>query len=180
MQDKENNSSYLQWWYIDRMDTIWWGASFIWGALVLLADIIDFGAGYSWWNGWSVFFTGLGVITLIGTGIRLQLPKYRRRWVAGLVWGILFLAIGLGTWGYAEWLWAVAIFIVGIVILRVAFLQGGIKKKSKATVSSSAGATGEEPAGKESCKVIRRCQMPFCPMSENCPITFCPMNKVVE
>jgi len=120
---EKKESSEKEWWQNDRIDTIWWGVSFIWGALVLLADITDFGASYGWWDGWGVFFTGVGVITLIGTVIRLQLPEYRRKWVAGLIWGILFLAIGLGTWGGVEWLWVVAVLVVGIVILREAFVR---------------------------------------------------------
>lgn len=180
MQSKENNRTVVEWWHNDRMDTIWWGLSFIWGALVLLAGITDFGSGYTWWNGWGVFFTGLGIITLIGIIIRLQLPKYRRKLVSGLIWGILFLAIGLGTWGNFEWFWVAAIFIVGISILGVAFLRSGKNQKAKVTLSSSDGTTGQEPAGKNPDEVKRRCMMTFCPMSENCPMTFCPMNKVVE
>ncbi|MFC1948347.1 hypothetical protein ACFLXY_10570 [Chloroflexota bacterium] len=180
MQDKENNRRVMEWWKNDRMDSIWWGLSFIWGALILLAGIINFGDGSSWWNGWGVFFTGLGIITLIGIIIRLLLPMYRRKLVSGLIWGILFLAIGLGTWGNTEWFWVAAIFVVGISILGVAFVRSGKNQISKVTLSSRDDATGQEPAGKKLNEVKRRCQMTFCPMIENCPMTFCPVNKVVE
>jgi len=122
-KEKEKSSSEKEWWQSDRVDAIGWGAAFIWGALVLLAEITNFGANYSWWDGWGVFFTGAGIITLIGTVVRLQIPEYRGKWLGGLIWGLILLAIGLGTWGNVGWLWVLALVIVGIIILREAFVH---------------------------------------------------------
>jgi len=122
-KEKGKSSSEKEWWQSDRVDAIGWGAAFIWGALVLLAGITGFTASYSWWDGWGVFFTGAGVITLIGTAIRLQIPEYRGKWLGGLIWGSILLAIGLGTWGSVGWLWVLVLLIVGIIILREAFVR---------------------------------------------------------
>jgi len=123
VERKEKSSSEKEWWQSDRVDAIGWGAAFIWGALVLLAEVTNFATNFSWWDGWGVFFTGTGVITLIGTVIRLQIPEYRGKWLGGLIWGSILLAIGLGTWGSVGWLWVLVLLIVGIIILREAFVR---------------------------------------------------------
>ncbi|UCC15921.1 MAG: hypothetical protein JSU58_05980 [Dehalococcoidales bacterium] len=172
MEGRKRNKNVMGWRYVDRMDTIWWGVSFIWGALVLLAGVIDFGSEYTWWNGWGVFFTGIGIITLVITGIRWQLIKYRYRLLSGFIWATLFLAVGLGAWLNAGWFWVIAILIAGILILRAAFVRNGLEKKSKSSVGESATDEGTD-------EVTRSCKMNFCPMSKNCPMTFCPMNEEV-
>jgi len=122
-KEKGGSSGEKEWWRSDRVDAAGWGAAFIWGALVLLAEATGFMTDYSWWDGWGVFFTGAGVITLIGTVIRLQIPSYRGKWVGSLIWGCILLAIGLGTWGSVGWLWVLVLLIVGIIILREAFVR---------------------------------------------------------
>jgi hypothetical protein len=106
------------WWRQDKVDAVGWGVAFIWGALVLLAEVTNFAEDYSWWDGWGVFFTGAGFITLIETIIRLQIPAYRGKWVGSLIFGLILLAIGLGTWGNVGWLWVLVLLVVGIIILR--------------------------------------------------------------
>jgi hypothetical protein len=116
----EQLSNKKEWWQSDRVDAVGWGAAFIWGALVLLAEVTNFGANYSWWDGWGVFFTGAGVITLIGTVVRLQIPEYRGKWVGSLIWGCILLAFGLGTWESAGWIWVLVLFAIGVIILQAA------------------------------------------------------------
>jgi len=122
-KEKEKSSSEKEWWQSDRVDAIGWGAAFIWGALVLLVGVTNFATTYSWWDGWGVFFTGAGVITLVLTGIRLQIPTYRGKWVGSLIWGCILLAIGLGVWETAGWLWVLVLFAIGIIILRAALTR---------------------------------------------------------
>lgn len=122
MKEKENNSQ-KEWWQSDRIDAVGWAVTFFWGALILLAEITGFTASYSWWDGWGVFFTGAGAITLLLTIIRLQIPEYRGKWVGSLIWGCILLAIGLGTWGSVSWLWVVVLLVIGIIILREAFVR---------------------------------------------------------
>jgi len=121
--EKEKNSSKKEWWQSDRIDAIGWGAAIIWGALVLLAGITGFTTAYSWWDGWGIFFTGAGVITLVLTIVRFQIPEYRSKWLGSLIWGSILLAIGLGTWGNVGWLWVVVLAVIGIIILREALVR---------------------------------------------------------
>lgn len=113
------------WWSQDQADAVGWGAYFIWGALVILAQITDFSANFEWWNGWAVFFIGAGIITLVETAFRLVVPKYRRRWAPCLVWAFIMLAIGFGSggWEIPGWFWVLALALVGIVILIGAFAK---------------------------------------------------------
>ena len=38
----------------DRVDSVGWGAIFIWGALILLAEIMNYAANFSWRDGWAL------------------------------------------------------------------------------------------------------------------------------
>jgi hypothetical protein len=123
-KEKESGGSE-EWWRQDKVDAVGWGVAFIWGALVLLAGTTNFTANYSWWDGWGVFFTGAAVITLIETVIRLQIPAYRGKWVGSLIWACILLAIGLGAWERAGWIWVLVLFAIGVIILREAFARKG-------------------------------------------------------
>lgn len=112
---------WAQCWHSDRIDTIGWAAAFIWGGLVLLAGTTNFSANYAWWDGWSVFFTGLGVIVLLGTAVRLVIPRYRQSVVWGLIFGFILLGIGLDDLIGLSSFWALALLIIGFVILMSAF-----------------------------------------------------------
>jgi len=122
-KEREKSSSEKDWWRSDRLDAIWWGITFVWGALVLVAETTNYAANFSWWNGWGVFFTGIGVAALIGTVIRLQMPAYRKKWIGGLIFGTILLAIGLSTWESAGWIWIVLLLAVGIITLRGALTR---------------------------------------------------------
>ena len=123
MEEEKRVNSKDDWWKQEKVDAVGWGFVFILGALVLLAEVSGSTSYYSWWDGWGVFFTGAGVITLIGTVVRLQIPPYRSEWVGSLIWDTILLAIGLGIWINVGWLWVAALAVVGIVILREAFTR---------------------------------------------------------
>jgi hypothetical protein len=114
MMQEEKKKKGKYWWGHDRLDSIGWAAVFIWGALVMLADVTKFSVNYSWWNSWGVFFAGVGIIVLIGTIIRLLMPKYRRSIVGGFIFGFILLAIGLGGWA---WIWPLVLIAIAIAIL---------------------------------------------------------------
>ncbi len=121
MSDNQNfDSGGFDWMPIDRIDGIWWGAAFIWGALVLLFANTGWPGSANWWDSWGVFFVGIGVFALICTVVRLQTPAYRSKWLFSLVFGVIFLAIGLGAWEAAWWLWALVLLIIGAFTLRSA------------------------------------------------------------
>ncbi len=100
----------------DRLDTIGWAGVFIWGALILLAEIVGFADEFSGWDGWGVFFVGVGLIVLGGTAIRWLVPEYRRADLGwGLVFGLVLLGIGLGD--LAVWIWPLLLGGIGVAIL---------------------------------------------------------------
>lgn len=106
------------WWHQDRLDAIGWAAFFIWGALVMLADATKFSENFSWWDGWGVFFAGVGIIVIIGTVIRMLIPEYKRSPVGGFVFGFILLGIGLGGW---DWIWPLAFIAIAVTILVSVF-----------------------------------------------------------
>ena len=119
MSDNQNfDGGDFDWMHMDRVDGIWWGAVFIWGALVLLFTNTGWPGTAGWWDSWGVFFVGIGILTLICTVVRLQTPEYRSKWLFSLVFGVIFLAIGLGAWDAAWWFWVLVLLIIGAVILR--------------------------------------------------------------
>ena len=121
MSDNQKfDSGGFDWMQNDRIDGIWWGAAFIWGALVLLLANAGWPGSANWWDSWGVFFVGIGVFALIATVVRLQTAAYRSKWLFSLVFGVIFLAIGLGAWDAAWWLWALVLLIIGAVTLRSA------------------------------------------------------------
>lgn len=108
-----------EWFRSDRGDAIGWGASLIWGGLVLIAEITNYKANFAWWNAWGAFFTGAGVITLLVALGRLLITSQRAKSVGGLILGCFLLAIGLGE--VAAWLWPTLLIAIGAVILMSAF-----------------------------------------------------------
>ena len=133
MSDQQNNENEEAksccceglWWQ-DRLDAAGWGLFFIWGALVLLADITNLADKFDWWNGWGIFFIGMGIIILIGTVIRWLVPQYRSKWAASLILGLLILAFGFGISGWKgilDWIWVVILAAIGISIFIRAFAR---------------------------------------------------------
>jgi len=107
----------------DRLDVMWWGLVFIWGAVVLFADVSGLSEPWGWWRGWGIFFVGAGALAMLGAVIRLMLPAYRAKWFAGLIFGTLFLAIGLGAWDAAGWVWVLVLLWAGGTTLLSAFTR---------------------------------------------------------
>ena len=118
--DQNFNDSNFDWMLMDRIDGIWWGAAFIWGALVLLFANTGWPGSSAWWDSWGIFFVGIGVFALVCAVVRLQTLKYRSKWLFSLVFGVIFLAIGLGAWDATWWFWVVILLILGAVTLRSA------------------------------------------------------------
>lgn len=108
-------------WRVDRLDALWWAAGFIWAGLVLLVETAGLVESVAWWNGWSVFFSGAGVLTLAVSLLRMVLPAYRRKVIAGQVFGLILLAIGLS--GFWAVIWPLALISVGLVIIGGAFAR---------------------------------------------------------
>lgn len=123
MSDNQDFDGSFGWMLMDRIDVIWWGATFIWGALVLLFANAGWPGSATWWDSWGVFFVGIGAFALVCAVIRLKVPEYRSKWLFSLVFGVIFLAIGLGAWEAAWWFWALVLLLVGVIALRSALTR---------------------------------------------------------
>jgi hypothetical protein len=122
---EKDEKSWEEKWRRDMISAITWALIFIWGGLVLLAGNLGFAGNFRWWEGWAVFFTGMGTIIIVMALIRLLLPEYRQPITGNIILGVIFLGIGLG--GLLSWafVWPVVLIIIGLVIL----LRGAIGRR---------------------------------------------------
>ena len=91
------------WWRTDRLDVTGWVALLLWLVAVVLVHN-DFQEDFSWWDGRGVFALGAGVILLVETGFRLNMPTFRSKWWWTLLWAVALLALGLGLILDLAWL----------------------------------------------------------------------------
>jgi len=97
-------------------DAVGWAIIFIWGAIVYALGLSGFTDSYSWWNGWSVFFTGFGVIVIIQS-IMHVLAKQKNKAVGSFIFGFILVVIGLGGFIDTSWAWAVFLIMIAVLIL---------------------------------------------------------------
>lgn len=71
---------------------------------------------YCWWDGWALFFAGVGAIVLVEAYVRIRVPEYRKPVVSSIIFGLFMLAIGLDGLGWSL-AWPAALGAIGIVIL---------------------------------------------------------------
>jgi len=121
-QDERGRGGPRKLQHADRLDGLFYGLAFIWGGLVLAAELSGYKSNFPCWTtGWGVFFAGVGALAILGTLLRLVIPTYRERVGQGLVFGCILLGIGLGD--RAVWIWPVLLGIVGLTILRGVIIQ---------------------------------------------------------
>jgi hypothetical protein len=97
----------------------------IWGGIVAFVETADISKP-EWWQAWSVFLAGTGLVLLVKALFRLR-PEHRRAIGGTLVIGIILLCVGLGDiigWSYS---WPVILIAVGLVILGGVFFRRGRK-----------------------------------------------------
>jgi predicted membrane channel-forming protein YqfA (hemolysin III family) len=110
-KQEEKKGSWEEKWQRDRVNAISWASILFWGALVLIIDISNYAKELNWWEGWSVFLVGAGVIILLTVLYRLLKPEHRRPIIGSFIIGIVFLGVGLGD--MVEWSGQ----IIGIIVL---------------------------------------------------------------
>jgi len=108
-------------WRSDAPEGLRWAGIFIWGALVLLAEGLNFGSNFGWWDGWGVFLAGAGAIMLLEAAIRSFMGTYRAAWWA-LVVGLIILSIAF-EWNGWYWVWSLVLATVGVAILQKTFAR---------------------------------------------------------
>ena len=122
MRQEEESKGLECCWRSDRIDAFAWAAIFIWGGQVLLAGATGFAANFTWWNGWSVFLTGAGVIVLIEAGVRLLVPEHRQPLVWNLICGFILLGFGLGDTAW-RWVLPLVLIVIGLTVFRGALAR---------------------------------------------------------
>ncbi|KPL09029.1 MAG: hypothetical protein AMS26_23405 [Bacteroides sp. SM23_62] len=114
--EQEKTRKFIDWRPSDKGDTVGWALIFVWAAFLILAPMLNIGQEYSWWDGWGLFFIGLGVVGLAGSLIRLSVKEYPNPSLWDIVFGLFFLFLGLGN--NTSWIWAIALIVIGFSILR--------------------------------------------------------------
>jgi hypothetical protein len=122
---EHKESGWDKWWRSTRSDSLWWAILFILGGVIVILEITNTVDSLSWWNGWSVFFTGMGIVTLLMVLIRYLIPNDQHSVFWGTLWGCILLSIGLGDL-VSGWIWGLVLLAIGVGILKDA-----ITKKSQ-------------------------------------------------
>ncbi len=93
----------------------------IWGGVVAFLETASFEKP-GWWQAWSVFLAGTGIILLIKALFRLR-PEHRRPIGGTLIIGVILLIVGLSDligWSYS---WPIILIAVGVIIIGAIFFR---------------------------------------------------------
>ena len=118
-QEKKNMSGKFK---VDRGDALGWAAVFFWGALVLIAELTSYAGRFAWWDGWALFFAGVGTIILTSIVIQKVILKWKVKGITGwLICGFMLLGFslaGLMNWNY---IWPLFLIAIAATILVSVF-----------------------------------------------------------
>jgi len=119
--EKGRDDSWDEKWRRDPVEAAVWAFVLIWAGIVWLLSNTGtleniLGEGAEWW---AVGFLGAGLIVLLGVGVRLVVPAWRRPITGSLILGLIFIGIGLGqiTGG---WVVVGPLVLIGIGIAGLA------------------------------------------------------------
>jgi hypothetical protein len=109
-------------WQRDPLGAAVWAFILIWVGIALLlenAGVLDDLAFLDdkTINAWQLAFAGAGVILLLEAAVRVIVPDFRQPVVGTVILGIVFLSIGLGELVNTGVIVAVAIVLVGVILL---------------------------------------------------------------
>lgn len=126
IQDEEN-IGWKKFYKSGKLDATGWAIIFFWGAIVLASEAVDYSAKFSWWNGWAVFFTGFGIIAIIGAIISTYAKDYDKAgW--NFIVGFIMIGFSLGFIFDTNWIWVIVIVAIGVIILLGAFFEKSSEK----------------------------------------------------
>ncbi|MBN1190625.1 MAG: hypothetical protein JXA46_12800 [Dehalococcoidales bacterium] len=93
----------------------------IWGGVVAFLET-SHTVKADWWEAWSIFLAGTGVILLLKALYRLR-PEHRRSAGGTVIIGIILLFVGLGDIIGWEYSWPIILIAVGLVIAGSVFFR---------------------------------------------------------
>jgi hypothetical protein len=93
----------------------------IWGGIVAFISTLDIKRP-GWWEGWSVFLAGTGIILLVKALFRLR-PEYRRPVGGTVIIGVILFCVGLGDMVGWEYSWPIILIAVGLIIIGLVFFR---------------------------------------------------------
>lgn len=116
MNPNNNESHFMRWYRTDAHEGMGWALIFLMAATLLSIEISGMTSDIGWWDGWAVFFLGLGIIVLFGAVVR-RVVIGRRIEGFGAVCGTFMIAIGVDGILGVEWIWPIVLGAVGVLIL---------------------------------------------------------------
>lgn len=117
-----NGGGMREYYESGKGDALGWGLTLILAGSIVLLEMAGLVSGVEWWNGWSVFFLGAGLITLAGSAICLSVGLASKGgW--GVFFSLVLLAIGIGGLVQVDIFWPTVLLGLGIL-----FLIGAVHK----------------------------------------------------
>jgi len=116
MNQNKSENNLMRWYRTDAHEGVGWALIFLMAAVLVAVDISGAASGVGWWDGWAVFFLGLGTIVLMGAVVR-RIVIGRRVEGFGAVCGTVLVAIGIDGLAGVEWIWPVVLGAIGVLII---------------------------------------------------------------
>lgn len=123
MTENKTASKMAGWWRSDEnYERVAWAVIFFLGAALLLVEVSGIAGGIGWYNGWDIFFLGLGSVMVLGA-IARRTVLGRRVEGLGAICGIILVAVGLdGILGF-DLFWPIVLVVIGALALHSAFAR---------------------------------------------------------
>jgi len=123
MEQKKIIETISRLWKSDEAcERIAWAVIFFLGATLLLVEISDLAEKIEWYNGWDIFFIGLGSVMVLNAIIRRK-ALGRRIEGLGAICGLILFGIGFDGMLDFDLIWPVLLVIFGTLILLSALLR---------------------------------------------------------
>jgi len=123
MTENKTASKMAGWWRSDESyERVAWAVIFFLGAALLLVEVSGIADGIGWFNGWDIFFLGLGSVMVLGA-IARRTALGRRVEGLGAICGVILVAVGLdGILGF-DLFWPIVLVVIGALVLHSAFAR---------------------------------------------------------
>lgn len=104
-------------------DALYWGGAFLWAGLVFGTDFLGLLPQVGTADAWSWVFLGIGFYGLMGALFFLVTPYWSNPSAWDYIWSGFWFIVGLSGFINFDIFWSVALILVGVVILTIAFVN---------------------------------------------------------